>query len=240
MNMAQLEDEASLNGQIELKKRARRRLIGAAALALLAVVVLPVVMDREPQPVTQEVQIRIPNQNGDDIVFHIRSGEATPLPPADSDDLAKRDAPVVEPPLADEAPRDDTNALADKPATAPGKPAAIPGRNAAPQKPVKPADKPAVTGKDEEAQARVALSGKESNDKWLVLIGTYKEETNVKQAIGKLKQIGVPFFTERFESAEGTRTRVRAGPFNSRQAAEQALAKMSKADIHGQITQSGK
>ena len=46
---------ASLDGQLELKKRARRRLVGAAALALLAAVVLPMVMDHEPRQPAQDV-----------------------------------------------------------------------------------------------------------------------------------------------------------------------------------------
>ena len=50
--------------QLELKKRARRRLVGAAAFALTAAIILPMVMDHEPRPLTQDIQIRIPNPDG--------------------------------------------------------------------------------------------------------------------------------------------------------------------------------
>lgn len=49
--------------KLELKKRARRRLVGATALALLAIIVLPMVMDQEPRPVSQDINIRIPSQD---------------------------------------------------------------------------------------------------------------------------------------------------------------------------------
>jgi DedD protein len=49
--------------QLQLKKRARRRLVGAVAFAGLAAVVLPMVMDEEPKRPIQDVQIRIPGQD---------------------------------------------------------------------------------------------------------------------------------------------------------------------------------
>ncbi|WP_341648746.1 hypothetical protein [Thauera humireducens] len=45
---------------LEIKKRARRRLVGAVALALLAAVVLPMMMDQEPRPASGDIQITIP------------------------------------------------------------------------------------------------------------------------------------------------------------------------------------
>jgi DedD protein len=49
--------------QLHLKKKARRRLVGAVAIAGLAAVVLPMVMDEEPKQVVQDIQIRIPGQD---------------------------------------------------------------------------------------------------------------------------------------------------------------------------------
>lgn len=43
-----------------IKRRARRRLIGAIALALAIVVVLPMVLDSEPKPTGQDIDLRIP------------------------------------------------------------------------------------------------------------------------------------------------------------------------------------
>lgn len=230
--MAQLDTEATLDGQLELKKRARRRLVGAAALALLAAIVLPMVMDHEPRQPAQDVQVRIPSQDNSGIAARILPNKtaSTPLPPAPPDSApdAKSDAaaetkPLIEPKPAAEIPRDDKPA--DKPAAKPVE---------------KPAEKTSAANKADEARARAALAGQETAEPWLVLIGAYKDEANVKQLTAKLKQIGVPNFTERFDSPQGPRTRVRAGPFKSRDAAEQAAAKMKKIGVSGQVKQSAK
>jgi DedD protein len=46
-----------------LKRRGRRRLVGAVALVLAAVIVLPMVLDQEP-PVKPGVSVRIPPEDG--------------------------------------------------------------------------------------------------------------------------------------------------------------------------------
>lgn len=45
------------------KKRARRRLIGAVALVLAAVIGLPMIFDSEPKPVLQKIAIEIPSKD---------------------------------------------------------------------------------------------------------------------------------------------------------------------------------
>src|SRR5258708_12171159 len=54
-----LADDANL-----LKRRARRRLIGAMALVVLIVVVLPVIPAQQPSPVPQPLTVQIPTQAG--------------------------------------------------------------------------------------------------------------------------------------------------------------------------------
>ena len=46
-----------------LKRRGRRRLVGAVALVLLAVIILPMVFDPEPKPVNPPVSVRIPGED---------------------------------------------------------------------------------------------------------------------------------------------------------------------------------
>ncbi|MBC3870120.1 SPOR domain-containing protein [Undibacterium oligocarboniphilum] len=45
------------------KKRARRRLIGAVALALAAIIGLPMLLDSEPRPLPDDIAIRIPSKD---------------------------------------------------------------------------------------------------------------------------------------------------------------------------------
>jgi DedD protein len=49
--------------ELALRRRARRRLVGAVAIALTAIVALPMLFDSEPKPLGPEVDIRIPAQD---------------------------------------------------------------------------------------------------------------------------------------------------------------------------------
>ncbi len=55
-------DAMMLDPTLPEKQRARRRLVGAIALVLAAVIVLPMVLDSRPKPVTDDISIDIPNR----------------------------------------------------------------------------------------------------------------------------------------------------------------------------------
>jgi DedD protein len=63
-----------------LKRRARRRLVGAIALVVLAVVVLPIILDQKPRPGPQELTVQIPSQDGSP--FKTRTLPPLQAPPA--------------------------------------------------------------------------------------------------------------------------------------------------------------
>ncbi|MFZ2525559.1 MAG: SPOR domain-containing protein, partial [Candidatus Ferrigenium altingense] len=46
--------------ELNIRRKARRRLIGAIALTLAVVVILPMVLDSEPKPTGQDIELRIP------------------------------------------------------------------------------------------------------------------------------------------------------------------------------------
>ena len=88
---------ADNDSQIDLKKRARRRLVGSAALALAAAIVLPMVMDHEPRPPSQDVQIRIPSQEGSNFTSRVINGKApAPAQPVASAELDETRSPEVD------------------------------------------------------------------------------------------------------------------------------------------------
>ena len=62
--------------EIQLRKRARRRLVGAIALVTVIAVFLPMVLDHEPKPVSQDVSIKIPSPDAG--VFTSKIVPATP------------------------------------------------------------------------------------------------------------------------------------------------------------------
>ncbi|MFZ6753081.1 SPOR domain-containing protein [Undibacterium sp. Dicai25W] len=61
------------------KKRARRRLIGAVALALAAIIGLPMLFDSEPKPLPDDIDIRIPSK--DKMQLADATKPAEPAPP---------------------------------------------------------------------------------------------------------------------------------------------------------------
>ena len=209
------ETDSSPDADLQLKKRARRRLVGAVALALLAVIVLPMVMDREPRPASQDIQVRIPSQDATGLASKVLPGKPAASP-----------MPAPEPrPAADPAPKIDAAGPAPGAAATAAKPAPV----APPEKASEKLPAPAKTSNP--APKPVA----EGSGQWIVQLGAYKEAGNVKLLFGKLKGIGVPAYSEQFESAQGQRTRVRAGPFPSQEAAEKARTRIKIIGVDGPV-----
>ena len=219
--------------ELELKKRARRRLVGAVAFATLAAVVLPMVMDEAPPPSGRDIELKIPGQE------LTARPLVTAKPPAAETPAAGRTPPPVAAPAVAEKPAAPPPAA--KPAEAPPvKPAEAPPVKPAEAPPVKPAPPAAAKPPADEAQrARAILeTGKTAADtagSHVVLIGAFANPANVKNLQAKLGQLGIKTYTEVLESSQGSKTRVRAGPFASREAAEQALEKMKKIGVGGVV-----
>jgi len=202
-----LADDATL-----LKRRARRRLVGAIALVVLAVVILPVVLDQEPRPVTQTLTVEIPSQ--DRGPFNTRVLPPLPPPPA--------------------APRK----TAEDKATAPPEPKAAepaPRARASQQGSAGTTDK--ERGKTDVAEARRAQAL--LNDQaYIVPLGAFSNPDNAKQVQDRAGSAGIKSYTESLKSPQGEHTRVRAGPFTSRDAAEKARDKLKSLGLEvGQVSQ---
>ncbi len=76
-------------------------------------------------------------------------------------------------------------------------------------------------------RARVAAA------QWILQLGAYQDQANVRLLLAKLKELGYPSYTEKVKTAQGPRTRVRGGPFATRQAAEKAQAHLKKIGAGG-------
>src|SRR5438045_6384701 len=152
-----------------LKRRGRRRLVGAVALVLAAVIVLPMVFDPEPKRADVAVNVRIPGEN------------------------ESKFTPKVEPKAPEQK--------------------VVVEKKVEEKKKAEPEAK-AVEAKKSEAK-KAAPAGE-----FVVPVGAF---TNPDSVIAKLTAARVPYYTE---AAKGNLTRVRAGPFASREAAEKALKQL--------------
>lgn len=205
-------DDTPSDPAVDLKKRARRRLVGAIALALLAVIVLPIVMDSEPKPTGQDIQIRIPSQSDDSLAALPGHPVAVPSPPKETE------ANPVPPPVADTPGKSETKPLP-------------------PPTPKATAEKPnaASAATTEAARAEAVLEGKKLTEEWVVNLGAYQNAANVKILMAKLKEMDLPSYSEKFDAQQGTRIRVRAGPFKSHEAADKARLKIKKIGVEGTV-----
>ncbi|WP_374513865.1 SPOR domain-containing protein [Niveibacterium sp.] len=232
---------AETDTQLELKKRARRRLVGAGALALLAAIVLPLVMEHEPKQAGQDIQIRIPSQEGANFASRVIQGAAPaptkPAVPVEDDKI----------PSSTNVPSPSEGATASAPA--PKAPEPAPAQSAPkPQTPEEPhvakMEKPASTKpvessakKSESERAAAILSGEkattaEAGSGYVVQLGAFKDASNISAVRSKVKAQGYSSYTE----VLGDKTRVRAGPFATRDAADAAAAKLRKAGLAGVVT----
>ena len=68
-----------------------------------------------------------------------------------------------------------------------------------------------------------------------VQVGAFREDDKLRQARDKLAAAGIVHYTERLDNAAGSLTRLRAGPFPTREAAEAAAAKLKGIAMQGQV-----
>lgn len=230
----------SPDANLQLKKRARRRLVGAFAFAGLAAVVLPMVMDDEPKQQVQDVQIRIPGQDQTPFNPKVAKPSAAPVLSEKSPAPEKAEA-VQSPPIA----------AVVKPAEAPVSKAAEKPAEKMPEKKAEKAAEKTKASASEPQRAAAILGGKTdaapvvaagapaspagNGNQYLILIGAFSNPANVKQLQTKISELGIKVFTEPLDTPDGKKTRVRAGPFPNREAADKALDKMKRIGVNGVV-----
>jgi DedD protein len=222
----------------DLRVRARRRLAGAVALVLAAVVVLPMLLDSEPAPVSSKIPIKIPDRNA-------------PFQPNLSDSVAGNSAASTNNSAAATTPPAPVPAPEPVPvAAAPTKPEPKPRDDPpnAPTKvePAKPTtNAPSANRSDDGARAIALLEGRPTAESSSPpgTVTTPKAPTRgnfVVQAVSldasadaqaqksKLLAAGVgnAFVDGPVDVGGRARYRVRVGPFPSREAAQAAQTRL--------------
>ncbi|WP_244849795.1 SPOR domain-containing protein [Caballeronia sp. SL2Y3] len=227
-------DAMMLDPTLPEKQRARRRLVGAIALVLAAVIVLPMVLDSRPKPVADDISIDIPNraapaakQSREANDADTQAGVAHDTPPA-ATDTANVAAGVTQPQPSASAPA----------ATAQTKPEAKPESKPAPvaKEAAKPQAQPAAE-KDTTASPASSAANTPSSpagSRFVLQIGTFDDDTAAQNWVNKLKAAGVPAYLEHRQQSDGSsRALLRAGPFPDRASASAALVKVRQAGLAG-------
>ena len=196
--------------ELQLKKRARRRLISAIVLVTAVAVVLPMVLDSEPRPVSQNINIQIPSPDAGEYKPKASSpAGAKPIKGA-TESTAKSESPVA----------------ASKP-EAP----AVASITETPSSP-KPAE---VTAKADVAKAPAKDKPAAVDGAFVVQVAALADAAKAKQLEKQMAGVGLKTYTEVVSTQSGEVTRVRAGPYPTREAAEKARTQLKKAGLDGKV-----
>jgi len=217
--------------ELTLKKRARRRLVGAIALVLLMVIVLPqVLQDRAALSQQEPIKITMPvvanatpeptfktatvesQVEQHEVATEVASETELSTDVKDGTDV--KDTDTKKPTAETVAVKIVDNKLAN---------------DAAPvvQTEKKVEEKTAETNKPD---TKTSIRQKES---FTVQVGVYSDAANVKRLQDQLKQAGFSTHTEKVKTPKGESIRLKAGSYGSRQDAVAALAKLKEIGLSG-------
>jgi DedD protein len=194
----------------DLKRRARRRLIGAVALTLVAVIVLPLLLEDEPPPASSLAvhMVTAPDSSAD-----------RALQPA------KSDAPDV---AASQVP-----SIASLPVQPPEpKPESAKPESAKPESAKPESSKPKTQSASVQPPASPVPPSKPaaaSSDVYLVQLAALADAGKAEELKARVTLLGLPAFTDKV----GKLTRVRVGPYTARETAVAAAAKLAENKIAG-------
>jgi len=203
----------TLDPDFPQKQRARRRLIGAVVMLAAAIIVLPIVFEHKPRPVSDDVAVSVANGQGAAQKPKVEARKADPLPPSAAN---RNDAALDAGEEIVNAPAADKSDKADK-AKADARPDAKADTKVADSKPTDKAPS--------------------ANPKYLILIGAFSSEERAKNWLAKLKESKVPAYVEKKTLADGERVLLRAGPFANRDAADAADKKVKSIGLTSKIVE---
>jgi DedD protein len=200
-----------------LRRRAKNRLIGAAILVLIGVVGFPLLVDKQPRPVTVDLPIEIPDRNK---VMPLAVPEM-PAPQAVTE-AASAPAVVASAPAAQVAPVPEK--AAEKPTEKPAaKSAAKPAPAAKPE--------PKASRSETKADSKKTESKSAHEGRYVVQVGSFADESRAREVRNKLERAGLKNYTQAVETKDGRRIRVRAGPYASKAEADRAAEKLKRLDL---------
>jgi len=211
----------------ELRRRARRRLIGAIVLALAAAVIVPMLLESDPKPLGEDVSVRIPPEDNAKFVNRLSDKAATTraLPSSPRTEPAKEPAkadsaavPAPAPAMAPESTAAVTNVPAAKKSISQAEQkvlgAAVKAEATAAPAPA-PATTPALSA-NAATPALVEANKDAPREGFSVQLAAFADDKGANSLANKLKRAAYPAYTEPLTTSKGTLWRVRVGPFASR------------------------
>ena len=254
------EAQEPLDPALPEKRRARRRLIGATALVLAAIIGLPMIFDSEPKPFSDEIAIQIPARDAP-----ATRQSAPSLPPLELS------PPVVEKPITPVAPV----APIKSEASAPVAKTSLP-EPAQAEKEVKKEVGPKEAAKENTKEIAKEKANDKANDKskdkskdkandksnnkasnktestkqsdskntksnrdlpirYVLQVAAVESKAKAEDMQEKLKKAGIKSYSQKISTNAGDRIRIRVGPFVNKEEAEKMRARLRKLGLNGSL-----
>ena len=246
------EAQEPLDPALPEKRRARRRLIGATALVLAAIIGLPMIFDSEPKPFSDEIAIQIPARDAP-----ATRQSAPSLPPLELS------PPVVEKPSIPVTPVAPIKSEASAPVAKTSLPEPVQA-----EKEVKKEVAPKEAAKENTKEIAKEKANDKANDKskdksnnkasnktestkqsdskntksnrdlpirYVLQVAAVENKAKADDMQEKLKKAGIKSYTQKIPTSAGDRIRIRVGPFVNKEEAEKMRARLRKLGLNGSL-----
>lgn len=221
--------------EILLRKRARRRLIGAITLVILSVVFLPMILDDEPRQEQQEIDILIPSEDMTDDAYPWLAPEDALL---DGETVIAPDPGKLLPFSDSEYPEETTDIQPDY--------SSIKGVPVPARKPLVTAQ-PSVLEKAATRNSGNSINNRDNSNRvgddvkapegtFVIQLGAFSDVSKARQQQQSLVENRISAYTETIKVGNNEMTRVRIGPFPTREEAEVEHERLKEIGLSGVIT----
>jgi DedD protein len=225
------------------RTRARRRLIGAAVLVGAGIIGFPLLFETQPRPIAVDIPIEVASREGAaPLSLPAPRTGTTPVPkpaaPAATERVAEAPIEPAQPPVS--AVPAASSVLPSPPAAS--APPRVERATAASSAPASRVAAPAAAVPDEARRAQALLDGEPATTnkasapaaaasdarggRFVVQAGAYTDAAALREARQKVERLGMKTYTQVIETESGSRTRVRVGPFATREEADKAAARI--------------
>jgi DedD protein len=226
----------------EARNRARRRLIGAVVLLAVGIIGFPLLFETAPRPIPVNIPIEIPRKDGQPPLPAPLPSLLPSLPPAATpppggavitESPAEAGTEAPSPPAA-------SAAAGSAPASAPVRAAAAAAQRASAAAKVDDGQRArallegASVAKPASSAPQVRASDAQAG-RFVVQVGAYTDAAALRDARQKVEKLGMKTYTQVIETDAGKRTRVRVGPFATREEAAAAGQALKAAGLPANI-----
>jgi DedD protein len=216
-------------------QRARHRLIGAAVLVLVAIIVLPRVLDSKPKTISNDIAVTIVSS-----LPAVVPPQPTPPPSAEPKSAEVKTATLPAAPTPAIESKESSKTTSPTPA------ASSPVKALAPSSADKTmglaaGEEVVVAAKSNANEPASANANLGASGKFVIQIGAFASEERANGWIAKLKEQKIPNYVLNRTGADGSKLyALRAGPFPDRETAEAAEKKIKAMGLTPRVVEVGK